>query len=54
MNNPVYVDFFVPKLSKIVMYEFLFDYVKPDHGEKVNLCYMNTSSFTAYTKPNDI
>ena len=21
------------------MYEFLFDYVEPDHGEKVNLCY---------------
>ena len=36
------------------MYEFLFDYVEPDHGEKVNLCYMDASSFTAYTKPNDI
>ena len=54
MNKPVYVELCIPKLSKIVMYEFWFDYVKPDHGEKADLCYMDTSSFTAYIKPNDI
>ena len=24
-----------------MVYEFLFDYAEPDHGEKVNLCYMD-------------
>ena len=29
-------------LSKIVMYEFWYDYVKPKYGEKSKLCYMDT------------
>ena len=39
MNKPVYLE-----LSKILMYEFWYDYVKPKYGEKVKLCYMNTVS----------
>ena len=34
----------VLKISKIVIYEFWYDYVKPKHGEKATLCYMNTDS----------
>ena len=33
---------------KILMYEFLYDYVKPKYGEKTKLCFMNTASFTVY------
>ena len=36
------------------MYEFWYDYVKPYYGEKAKLCYMNTDSFIASIKRNDI
>ena len=36
------------------MYEFWYDYVKPKYGEKVKLCYMDTDSFIAYIKIDDI
>ena len=36
------------------MYEFWYDYTKPKHGEKAKLCYMDTDSFIAHIKTNDI
>ena len=33
---------------------FLYDYVKPKYDEKVKLCYMDTESFTAYIKTDNI
>ena len=30
------------EISKIVIKEFLYDYVKPKCGEKARLCYMGT------------
>ena len=36
------------------MYEFWYDYVKPKYNEKENLCYMDTRSFIAYIKPEDV
>ena len=36
------------------MYEFWYDYLKPNYGEKAKLCYMNTDSFIAFIKRNDI
>ena len=40
--------------SKIVMYEFWYDYVKPKYGKKAKLCYTDTDSFIVYIKTNDI
>ena len=31
-------------LSKIVMYEFHYDYMAPNYGKKLDLCYMDTDS----------
>ena len=42
------------KLSKIVIHEFWYDYVKPKCREKANLCYMDTGSFIVYIKIEDI
>ena len=35
-NKPVHLGLLISELSKIVMYGFLYDYVKPKYGEKQN------------------
>ena len=54
MNKPVYLGLSILELSKILMCEFWFDYVKPKYGEKSKLCYMNTGSFFVYLKTDGI
>ena len=44
MNKPVHLGLSMLKLSKILMYEFWYDYVKPKYGEKVKLSYMDTDN----------
>ena len=51
MNNPVYLGLSVLELSKILMYEFWYGYVKPKYDEKTKFCYMDTDSFIVYIKP---
>ena len=41
-------------LSKILMYEFWYDYAEAKCGEKAKLCCLDTDSFIAYVKTNDI
>ena len=45
MNKPVYLGLSILDLSKILMYEFWYDYVKSKFDEKAKLCYMNSGSF---------
>ena len=45
MNKPVYLGQAILDLSKTLMYEFHYDYMRPNYGNKVKLCYMNTDSF---------
>ena len=54
MNKPVYLGLSILELSKTLMYEFCYDYVKPKPGEKAKLCYMDTDSFIVYIKTDDI
>ena len=42
------------ELSETVMYEFWYNYVKPNYGKKAKLCYMDTVSITVYTKTDYI
>ena len=44
MNKPVYLGQAILDLSKIIMYEFYYDYLIPKYGKKLNLCYMDTDS----------
>ena len=37
MNKPVYLGLSILELSKILMYEFWYDYVKPKYDEKPKL-----------------
>ena len=54
MNKPVYLGFSILDLSKIVIYEFWYDYLKPKYGENPKLCYMGISSFIVRSKTDDI
>ena len=54
MNRPVCLGLSILELSKILMYEFWYDYVKPKYGEKVKLCYKDTDRFSVYIKTDDI
>ena len=49
MNKPVYLGLSILETSKMVMYEFWYDYVKPKH-QKAKLCYMDTVSFFSLHK----
>ena len=42
MNKPVYLGQAILDLSKIVMYEFHYDYMKKYDDDKLTLCYMDT------------
>ena len=53
MNKLDYLRLSILDLSKTVMYEFWYDYVKPRYGENTKLCYMDTDSFIVPVK-NDI
>ena len=44
MNKPVYLSQAILDLSKIVMHEFHYDYMLPNYGNNLKLCYMNTDS----------
>ena len=54
MNKPVCLGLSILELSKILMYEFWRDYLKPNYDEKAKLCYMDTDSFIIYIKTDDI
>ena len=54
MNKPVYVGLSKLALSKILIYEFCYDYVNPKYVEKVKLCYMDTDGLYVYIKTDDI
>ena len=54
MNKPVYLGLSLLELSKIVMHEFWYDYVKSKYGGNAKLCYMDTDISTVYIKTDDI
>ena len=45
MNKPVYIGMSILDISKVLMYKFWCDYVKPKYQDKAKLCYMDTDSF---------
>ena len=54
INKPVYLGLSILELSKTLMYEFWYDYVKPKYGEKAKFCYMDTDSLIVYIKTDNI
>ena len=54
MNNPVYLEFSILEISKTIMYEFWYDYMKPKYLDEAKLCYMDTGSFIINIKTEDV
>ena len=44
MNKPVYLGLSILEISKTLMYEFWYNYIKPQYQNNAKLCYMDTES----------
>ena len=53
MNKPIYLGLSILEISKTLMYEFWYDYMKPKYNDNVKLCYMDTDNFIMNIKTND-
>ena len=53
MNKPIYLGLSILEISKLLMYEFWYDYMKPKYDDKVKLCYTGTDSFIINIKRKD-
>ena len=53
MTKPLYLGMSILDISKILMYEFWYDYINPKFGDRARLCYTDTDSFIMYIKTKD-
>ena len=53
MNKPVYLGQAILDISKTLMYEVYYDYLKPKYRDKVKLCYMDRDSFILHIQTED-
>ena len=53
MNKPIYLGLSILDISKILMYEFWYNYMKPKYNDNVKLCYMDTDNFVMNIKTKD-
>ena len=53
MNKPIYLGLSILEISKLLMYELWYDYMKPKYGDNLKLCYMDTDSFIMNIKTED-
>ena len=53
MRKPVYIGQAVLDISKTLMYEFWYDYIKPKYEDNAKLCYMDTDSFIMHIETED-
>ena len=53
MNKPIYLGMWILDISKTLVYEFWYDYLKPKYGDKAKLCYTDTDSFIIHIITED-
>ena len=53
MNKPIYLGLSILEISKILMYEFWYDYMKPKYRDNFKLCYIGSYSFIMHIKTED-
>ena len=53
LTKPFYLGMFILDISKTLMYEFQYDYIKPKYGDRAKLCYTDTDSFVIHIITED-
>ena len=53
MNRPVYLGMSILDISKTLIKEFWYDYIKPKYQYKAKLCYTDTDSFVIHIETGD-
>ena len=53
MNQPLYFGQAILDISKTLMFESWYEYIKPKYKDKARLCYMDTDSFIILIKTED-
>ena len=53
MNKPIYLGMSILDISKTLMFEFWYDYIKPKYHNNAKLCWMDTESFIIHIKTED-
>ena len=48
MTKQLYLDMSILDISKILMYKFWYDFIRPKYGGRAKLCYTDTDSFIIY------
>ena len=53
VNRSIYLGMLILDISKTLMCEFWYDYIKAKYQDRAKLCYMDTNSFVIYIKTED-
>ena len=53
MNKPIHLGTSILDISKTLMYEVWYDYIKPKDGDRAKLCYTDTGSFVIHIITED-
>jgi len=54
LNKPVAVGFTILEISKLIMYQFFYDCLKPKYGDKIRLCFIDTDSLICHVETHDL
>lgn len=54
MNKPIIIGMCILDISKVLMYSFLYEYLKPKYGQNVQVAYTDTDSFILEIKTPDV
>ena len=50
MIKPLYLGMSMLDVTKILMYKFWYNYIKPKYDDRAKLCYTDTDTFIIYIK----
>ena len=53
VNRSIYLGMLILDISKTLMCEFWYDYIKAKYQDRAKLCYMDTDSLVIYIKTED-